>query len=126
DELGGQEVALADGADVVHRDDVGMAEAGQRLGLAQEPAAVEQRRAVFAQAQHLDGDVALELGIARRVDLAHPALAEELDDRVAAELVAGREGRSLLGAAGRAVVGGHYGSGSPRSAASSAGMAATR
>ena len=44
---------------------------------------IRQRRG-----QHLDRHLAIQLGVARAVHLAHPALAEQGDDLVHAELVA--------------------------------------
>jgi hypothetical protein len=52
----------------------------------------ERRRAVDqARRQHFDRDVAIELGIARAIDLAHPAGADRRDDVVGAEAGSDRQ-----------------------------------
>ena len=54
-------------------------------------------RAANARRQHLDGDVAAEPRVARAIDLAHPAGAEQADDLVTAPARAGRElGRAAV------------------------------
>ena len=62
-------------ADAMDRDDVRMREAGGRARLAQEPLA-RLGGAREVRRQHLDGDVAVELHVAREVDDAHAAAAE--------------------------------------------------
>ena len=61
-----------------------MVERGQRLGFA-----LEARDAFGVGGerlwQHLDGDLAIELGIARAIDLTHPAHAKQRADLVRAE-----------------------------------------
>ena len=47
--------------------------------------------------QHLDGDVAAELAVARPVDLAHAADAEQVDDLVRTEPGAGLKGHGESG-----------------------------
>ncbi len=46
--------------------------------------------------QHLDRDVAAELGVARTIDLAHPAFAEGAEDLVMAESLADQLERSRV------------------------------
>ena len=93
DELHGHEHPLAVGPDVVDGDDVGVAELGHRLGLAQESALALGRGhgPGAAREQQLDGDLAVELGIVGGVDLPHAADAEPLEHDVAADLVAADE-----------------------------------
>ena len=70
-------------AEVEHRHDARVAERRRRPGLVAEPA---EEVGVLAElgAEELDGDVAIQLGVAGAVDRRHPALAEELDQAVAA------------------------------------------
>ena len=104
DELHGDEDLRAEGADVVDGDDVGVGEAGHRLGLAEE-AGGAGAVGVLAAAQELDGDLAVELGVVGGVDDAHTAGAEAAEHDVAAErLAAGARGLVVLGA-GAAEVG---------------------
>jgi hypothetical protein len=56
------------------RDDVGMAQAADRLGFLREP--LPQRRIVEISADHLDGHRAIQRRIVRQVKSAHPALSE--------------------------------------------------
>ena len=84
-----RDIALA--ADVVERQDVGMAERrhGARLALealAALGALAEVRR------QHLDRHVATEPGVARAVDLAHPSRTERGRDLVGPEAGPGGQG----------------------------------
>ena len=74
DELHRDPGELAVPSDVVHRDDVRMGEAGQRHGLAFR--ADRSVAVVAVPEQHLDGDLAIELGIIRRIDHAHAADAD--------------------------------------------------
>ena len=62
-------------ADAMDRDDVRVREAGRRARLAQEPLA-RRVGAREVRRQHLDGDVAVELHVAREVDDPHAAAAE--------------------------------------------------
>ena len=62
-------------ADAMDRDDVRMREPGGRARLAQESLA-RLGGAREVRRQHLDGDVAVELHVAREVDDAHAAAAE--------------------------------------------------
>src|SRR5438270_3086459 len=64
----------------------------ERLRFAEEPGLIVAARAVGLFAlQHLDRDAAIELGIERRIDHAHAALAELVEDDVAADERAARE-----------------------------------
>ena len=68
-----------------------MGEGGDSLRLALE--ARERVRIVGgARRQDLQGDVAIEPGVPRPVDLAHPARAQKRGDLVATKELAGREG----------------------------------
>ena len=78
DEVG---IAVAVDAEVVDLHDVGVRQPRDRLRLATE-ALHEVGRGVE---HHLDGDGAIELGIAPAIDRAHPALPEELQVYVAAD-----------------------------------------
>ncbi len=74
-------------AHIVDGEDVRMVEAASRSCFLFEPASpfrigLERRR------KNLDGDVTLQLGVARAIDLAHPAGAERPDDLEAAEPIA--------------------------------------
>ena len=85
------EHALAERADVVHGDDVGVGEARQRASLAEEPRApLGIARAVEVGPHDLDGDGAIELGVVRGIDDAHAAGAEPFEDRVAPDAGPGR------------------------------------
>ena len=46
--------------------------------------------------QHLDGDVAIQLRVARAIDLAHPARADRGNDRVRPEPASGRDPQGRL------------------------------
>ena len=70
-------------AEVVDRDDVGVAERGGRLGLLPE-ARREVGVAQVLRTEQLERDVATELGIGGAVDGRHPAAAQQLDQAVAA------------------------------------------
>ena len=97
DELHGDEdLAAREHADVVDGDDIGVGEAGHRLGLAQESGGAGGFAvAGSAAVDELDGDLAVELGVVGGVDDAHAAGAEALEDDVASEQFAARE---LVGA----------------------------
>ena len=75
-------------AHVVHREDVGMVERGDGLRLSPEPGQLLGGDLVGTR-DHLDADVAVELGIAGPVDLAHSPRVEERQDGVAAQAGAG-------------------------------------
>src|SRR5512144_1949322 len=68
-------------ADAMDRHDVRMRESRGRARLAEEPLA-RLRAAREVRRQHLDGDVAVELHVAREVDDSHPAAAELALQRV--------------------------------------------
>ncbi len=70
--------------DAVDGGDVRMIERGERLGLAREPG---EALGVGGDGggQDLDGDVAIELGVAGAIDLAHSAFAKLRDDAIRAE-----------------------------------------
>ena len=70
-------------ADLVHADDVGVGEPGHRLGLAVQAGASEA--VALRGPQQLDGDLAVELVVVGRVDDAHAALADLLQDREVAD-----------------------------------------
>ena len=65
-----------------------MRELGDRLRLAQEAGGLDVV-GVGVGAQDLDRDLSVELGIVRRVDLAHPAAADQMQQAVAADRRAG-------------------------------------
>jgi hypothetical protein len=81
-----EEIGVLGAVEVVHRGDMCVVEARQRLGLAAEPSSrhVVQRPRV----QHLDRHIAIEMRIAPAVHLAHPTGAEALDDAVVRESAA--------------------------------------
>ena len=76
--------------EVVDREDARVRERGDRLGLALE-AGERLRRLREVRRQHLHRHVAVELGVSRPVDLAHPAGAERRFDAVRPQTIAGRE-----------------------------------
>ena len=76
-------------ADVVERADVRMLEARDVPRFALEPLAPARHRRPDAGRQHLDGDEAIEPRVARLVDLAHAAFADEGEDLVGTEPGAG-------------------------------------
>ena len=78
-------------ADVVDREDVGMAERRDDTRLALE---ARERLLVLGEPlrQHLDRDVALQPGVAGAIDLAHPARADRRQDLVGSQARAGGEG----------------------------------
>jgi len=80
DELHGDEHLAAERARVVYGDDVGVAQAGERLGLAQE-ARLRGRAEVLAH--QLDGDLAVELPIVGGVDDGRAAAPYGLEQHVA-------------------------------------------
>ncbi len=86
---------IADGAHVVHDDDVRVHQLRDRLALAQETRA----RGAQLAAEQLDGEWAIEIGIVRGVDDTHAAAAEHAGHDVAADERPRRE-RGLDGAAG--------------------------
>ncbi len=100
DELHGDEDAVAEAADVVDGDDVGVADAGQRLGLAQQAQPGDLGILVgVLRLQQLDGDRPVQLGIARAIDDAHAAAGDAALDDVAADRLAGLDDRRGAGLA---------------------------
>jgi hypothetical protein len=87
------DLAVGGGADVVDADDVGVREAGEGLGLAQQAALA--LGVAGAVAQDLDRDLAIEGLVEGGVDDAHAAAAELAQDGVAAD--AGLFGVVVLG-----------------------------
>ena len=81
DQLHGDEDAAAGFADVVHGDDVRIAQCRDDAGLLQQPPAV----GVAAGVQHLQRHVAAQPRVASAIDLTHAAGAEQGDDLVRAE-----------------------------------------
>jgi len=79
------------GVDVVDGADVGVVQRGQRPGLELESRHPIGVRGVRPR-QHLERHVALEPGVARPVDLTHPAGADRGEHRVVTERGAGLEG----------------------------------
>jgi hypothetical protein len=74
-------------ADVVDGDDVGMRQCGNGVSLRRKP--VECVAIDVRNRHHLDGDVALQPGIGRAIDLAHRASAEQRAHQVGTQLIAG-------------------------------------
>ena len=105
DELHRDEDLVVERADVVDDDDVRVRQPRDRLRLAQRPLPpLGQRDAVAGlDPQELDRDLAIELRIVRRVDLAHPAAPDQpqhdvaADDRAASERRGGRIDRNVRG-----------------------------
>ena len=91
DVLHGDERLVVDGADVVHRHDVGMRQPRQRLRLAHQ--ALLALAAEEAEAQQLEGDLAIELRIVGEEDHAHAALPDGRNEHVAADAIAGAQPR---------------------------------
>lgn len=87
-ELGDDERQIAGDTDIVHGDDVRVIQRRGRAGLDFEPADLLARDRA---AHGLDRDVAAQACVARPVDFAHPALANQGENLVRSELVTGRE-----------------------------------
>ena len=100
DELHHEEIETVLVADVVQHADVGVVEPRDGDGLALEALA---EALVFGQPgrNHLDGDHAVEAGVAAAIDLAHAADAEERQDFVGAEAGASVQRQETVGSAGR-------------------------
>ena len=77
-----------------------MVEGGDHLGLSLEQ---RQSRPIGGHrlGQHLEGDLAIELGVERAVDLAHPSLGELRLDLVVGDPLPGQRGAGPAGAAPR-------------------------
>jgi hypothetical protein len=85
DQLHGEEARAARFLDRVQNHDVGMIEAGHRLGLALESREPFRRRRHGGR-QHLDRDVTPEARVACAIDLAHAARPEGAQDLVRTEV----------------------------------------
>ncbi|MCY1013979.1 hypothetical protein OV079_52340 [Nannocystis pusilla] len=85
-ELHGDEHLAVVLADLVDRDDVGVLQAGHRLGLAHQSAARQRQVAHRLAEQHLDRDLAIEEVVVGRVDHPHPAATDEAQDLEAPDL----------------------------------------
>ena len=98
DELHRDEHLLLERADVVDDDDVRVRQPRDRLRLAQRalPPLVAGDAVAGLHPQQLDRDLAIQLGIVRRVDLAHAAAADQPEHDVAADGRAPRQRRQGL------------------------------
>ena len=76
--------------------DVRVVQRGQRLRLRGWNRASRSASLANEIGQDLDRDLAIELGVAGAIDLAHPAGAERGENLVGAEARAGREGHHYL------------------------------
>ena len=74
-----EDAPVGEPSDVVHRHDAGVLERGERPRFARQPGRVRRR----PPRRHLDGDVAIELAIARAKDEAHAAAADFVSGLVA-------------------------------------------
>src|SRR4029450_269190 len=82
------------GAQVENREDVGMRERGNGLGLPLE--AREAARVVCDEAgEDFDRDITIQLRVACPIDLAHPPCTDLAEDVVATEARAGSEGQTV-------------------------------
>jgi len=99
DVLHGEEHRALVGAHVVDRDHARVGEPGHRLGFTQQARAPSRGvvPCVFLGSQQLDRDPSVQLGVKGRVDDAHPARAEAVEDDVATERTAPRKDHLLLG-----------------------------
>ena len=89
-----QEVVIVLGIEVEDRGHTGVGETGQHPRLAPEP--LPGRRIGQCPAgEHLDGDHPVQLGVVCLPHLAHPALADRLDELVPAEYGAGPDGGAV-------------------------------
>lgn len=89
DQLHREDDVLPDHHHVEDVHDVGMRQAGHRLGLAPQPDVA--RLALRHRVQELDRDPSVELGIVRRIHRAHASLTQRVEDHVAAHAGAARE-----------------------------------
>ena len=80
--------AVRRGADVVHRDDVGVVQQRRQTGFARE---ARRSRVISGQliGDQLDRDEPAQTGVARPVDFAHAASAKGSDDLIGAEALSG-------------------------------------
>ena len=99
--LHGQEHPVLVNADVEDGDDVRVRELRDRLGLSNQTLLAPHPIPVpLLRGQELESDLAIEIGIERRVDDAHAAGAQALEDHVAADDAADVQSRrtAFLGA----------------------------
>ncbi len=80
-------------SDIVQSADVGVLQSGNGLGLALE-ALLEGGVGREVRGQDLDGDAAVEAGVAATIDLSHAASTERGEDFIRAKLGARREGHA--------------------------------
>jgi hypothetical protein len=104
DVLHRQEHAILPHGDVVHGDDVGVREAGDRSRLTQQAGAGLLGATAPRRMQQLHGDATVELGVVAEVDLAHAADAEQVERDEAADRVAAPQLARLGGVLRRLVV----------------------
>ncbi len=86
--LHGDERPLAVLTDIEHRHDVGMAQAPRRARLARESLA--RRLVVESLLQQLDGDRAIDGGVAGEIERAHAAVGNQPDDAISSDRRRGR------------------------------------
>ena len=86
DDLENQKPVTVDGFEAMNRRDVRMIQRREQSSFTLEPC---DTLVVIGERfrQNFDGDLALELGIPRTIDLAHATYAEDLEDLVVAELL---------------------------------------
>jgi hypothetical protein len=94
DVLHGDEDLALEGPGVVNGDDVLVGELGQRLRLAQQPGLRARGVASNLGVHQLEGDLALQHAVVGRVHFAHAAPTEDVEDGVATDGAAAREGAS--------------------------------
>ena len=96
---------LPESYEAVDRRDVGMVEGGEHLRFSAEPcdAITIKREGVR---QDLQRDIAIELGVARAIDLARAPFAEQGHDFVRADASAGVSATETAGIIGDAVISG--------------------
>ncbi len=85
-----QEVDALAAVEVVHRGDVRVVQAGQRLRFTAEPPPCSLV-GEHPSRQHLEGDVAVEVLVAGAIDLAHPAFAQLRDDLIVTQCLANHD-----------------------------------
>ena len=76
--------------DRMHGDDVRMIERGDGFGFSREPHATLGISGQLRR-QDLEGDLTIEAGVLRQIDLAHAAGADRLDDPVVSDGLAGHQ-----------------------------------
>jgi hypothetical protein len=105
DQLHGDEDVAVVGADLVDDGDVGVGDAGHRLGLAEQAGVGAGGPGPARCAQELDGDPAVELGVDGGVHDAHRADAEALQQGEATDAVTGGQEVALAWRPGAGAVG---------------------